>query len=67
MLGADLHVRDAVQLGSVGHRIAGWSGTPRCPGARPMAVSRGRGKGEEARGPTCKRERERERESREGG
>jgi hypothetical protein len=42
MLGAGLRVRDTMQLGSFGHRIAGGSGTPRCPGARPVAVSRGR-------------------------
>jgi hypothetical protein len=42
ILCAGLRLWDIVQLGPLGHRIAGGSGTPRCPGARPVAVSRGR-------------------------
>jgi hypothetical protein len=60
MLGADLRVRDTVQLGSVGHRIAGGSRPPRLSQRSAGSYEQKRGgKGEEAEGPTCKRKQRR--------
>jgi hypothetical protein len=64
MLCVGLRMRNTVQPGSVGHRIAGGSGSSRFPGARPVAVSRGRGeRGKKQKAPPV---REREPRGRDG-